>query len=114
MRIFNSENKVQIASIATSGLRIYFIGLIFAGINIVIASFLSAMESPRNAFIISIGRGFIVIIPVVIFLSSILQMTGVWLSFVITELLVFIVAITIVIRNKEKYKSKNSLAESYK
>lgn len=114
VRIFNSENNDQIRLIASSGLKIYFIGLIFAGINIVVASFLSAIESPKNAFVISVGRGFIVIIPALIVLSSIFQMTGVWLSFVITEILVAIVAMAIVIRNTKEYKSKNSLAESYK
>lgn len=101
VQIFNDQNNAQIASLATTGLRIYFIGLIFAGLNIVIASFLSAMESPRNAFIVSIGRGIVVIIPAVIILTNLLQMTGVWLSFVVTEMLVCIVAATIVQKRKK-------------
>ena len=100
--IFNSENNQQIATFASRGLKIYFIGLIFAGINIVVASALSAMEYPRNAFIISVGRGFVVIVPAVIIFSSLFQMTGVWLSFVVTELIVFIVAMATIRRIQAK------------
>lgn len=100
VKLFNSENNDQITLIATIGLRIYFIGLIFAGLNIVIASFLSAREAPRPAFLISIARGFVVIIPAVILFSNLFQMTGVWLSFVVAELLVCIFAIGLVSRKR--------------
>lgn len=104
--IFNSENNPQITSMAVKGLKIYFIGLIFAGINMVIASYLSAMEIPRKAFVISIGRGLVVIIPTVLILSSILGMSGVWLSFVITEFLVFIVALFVLREKSIRYRKR--------
>lgn len=90
--IFNSEKNMEIAQIAKEGLRIYFIGFFFAGINIIIAMYLSATESAKEAFIISISRGCIIIVPLVILLSSILQMTGVWLAFVLTECTVTLIA----------------------
>lgn len=90
---FNSENNLEIATIAKEGLRIYFIGIIFAGINIISASFLSATEFPKKAFLISSTRGFILILPLVFLLSNIFQMTGVWLSFVVTEIIVFVISI---------------------
>lgn len=39
IRIFNSENNIDIARIAETGLRIYFIGFFFVGVNIVTAMF---------------------------------------------------------------------------
>lgn len=91
--VFNSENNPQIAQMADKGLKIYFIGFIFVGINIVTAMFLSAIENSKKSFIISIARGFIIIVPIVIILSRILNMEGVWISFVLTELIVSVIAI---------------------
>lgn len=91
--IFNSEGNLEVASIAVKGLRIYFIGLIFAGINIITASILSASERPKQALLVSTTRGILFILPFAFILSALLHMTGVWLSFVLTEVLVTIIAI---------------------
>ncbi len=100
--IFNSEQSLDIAELAKAGLRIYFIGFFFAGINIIIAMYLSATESAIDAFILSIARGCIVIVPMVIVLSIILKMTGVWLAFVLTEGVVTIMAIMIASAKKKR------------
>ena len=47
---FNSEHDARLASYAESGLRLYFTGFIFAGINIVGSAILSAVESVKYAF----------------------------------------------------------------
>ena len=56
--VFNSEKNPLLAQYAISGLRIYFTGFLFAGINIVGSSILSSVESAKFAFIVSIMRGF--------------------------------------------------------
>lgn len=93
---FNSEKSKEITQITKSGLRIYFIGFFFAGINIIMAMYLNVTEKVREAFLVSIMRGCIIIVPLVLILSSLLKMTGVWLSFVITEGFVTVLAITII------------------
>lgn len=93
INIFNSENNVDIAKMAEKGLRIYFLGFFFVGLNIVSAMYLSATENARDAFIISIARGIIIIVPLVLILSKIWNMTGVWLSFVLTELIVTVLVV---------------------
>ncbi|HKL80630.1 MAG TPA: MATE family efflux transporter [Mobilitalea sp.] len=95
--IFNNEQNLEVAQIAKTGLQIYFLGFFFAGLNIIIAMYLSATERPMYAFIISISRGCIIIVPLVLLLSSILNMTGIWLAFVLAECAVTI--ITIVVKN---------------
>ncbi|WP_426349037.1 MATE family efflux transporter [Alloiococcus sp. CFN-8] len=94
--IFNSEKNLEILHIAITGLRIYFIGFFFAGINIIMSIYLSATERAKDAFIVSMARGLVIIVPLVLILSSILKMTGVWLSFVFTELAVTIMTYIIV------------------
>ncbi|HHU77018.1 MAG TPA: MATE family efflux transporter [Firmicutes bacterium] len=91
--LFNSENNTEIVRIAGTGLRIYFLGFFFLGINIVTTIFLGAIEKAREAFIISIARGFIIIVPLVLVFSRIWGMIGVWSAFVVSELIVMIMAI---------------------
>lgn len=100
--IFNSENHMEIAQIAKTGLRIYFLGFFFAGINIIMAMYLSATERTKNAFMISITRGCLIIVPLVFVLSTILKMTGIWLAFVLTECIVTILTMSIVKINSIK------------
>lgn len=96
VEIFNSESNLEISRIAGVGLRIYFLGFFFVGINIVTTMFLSATENARDAFLISIARGFVIIIPLVLILSKIWHMTGVWIAFVLTEFIVTVAAIYLV------------------
>lgn len=49
--VFNSEHDLLLAAYADSGLRLYFIGFLFAGINIVGTAALSAVESVKYAFV---------------------------------------------------------------
>ncbi|MCC5911028.1 MAG: MATE family efflux transporter [Clostridiaceae bacterium] len=96
IRIFNSEENLEIAKMAKLGLRIYFIGFFFVGVNIIMATYLSAIEYAKGGFIISVARGCIIIVPLVLLLSRTWGMMGIWLSFVLTEFIVTGVAIFIV------------------
>ena len=84
---FNSENNRALIPIAINGFKLYFIGFFFAGLNIIACAFLSAIEQPKKAFLISSIRGCIAIVPLVFILSNWLGMNGVWLSFVFTEVI---------------------------
>ena len=86
--IFNSEQNAMLQSIATEGLRLYFIACPVAGFNVVISTYFTSTERPRPAHIISILRGFLVILPMAFLLSQLFSIRGVWCSFPATELLV--------------------------
>lgn len=86
--IFNSEQNALLQSIATEGLRLYFIACPFAGFNITISMYFTSTECPRPAHAISILRGFLVIIPMAFLLSWIGKIHGVWCAFPVTEFLV--------------------------
>ena len=86
--LFNNENDPVILRLADSGTKIYFLGFFFVGINIVTAMILSATEKGRAAFVLSVLRGLAVIVPMAILLSSLWGMTGIWSSFVLSELIV--------------------------
>ena len=93
VQIFNSEQNIEIARLSKTGLRIYFIGFFFAGLNIIIAMYLSATESAKDSFLISIARGCVIIVPMVLLLSRAWKMTGIWFAFVLTEAIVAVYAL---------------------
>lgn len=102
--IFNGENNKILAEYAEEGLKLYFTGFVFAGINIVGTSILSAMEEAKGAFIASVMRGFVAIVAFAFLLSAIWEMKGVWLAFPAAEGVTVIIT---VIMLKKAFSNKN-------
>ena len=88
--VFNSEKNETLQSIAAGGLRIYFTGCVFAGLNIILSVYFTSTEFALPAHIISVLRGFVVIIPAACILAQIAGMTGVWCAFPATEVVVWV------------------------
>lgn len=97
--VFNHEQNTQLQEIATTGLKLYFTAIPIVGFNIIMSAYFTSTEKPLPAQIISLSRGFLVIIPMAFFLSSVLKMTGVWLSFPIAECFVTLAGIGLYIRS---------------
>ena len=95
VNVFNYEQNMLLQSIAETGIRIYFIGCIFAGFNIVISIFFTSTEKPRPAHVISSLRGFAIIIPMAFILSELGGIIGVWSAFPVTELLVTVLGVVL-------------------
>lgn len=98
--IFNSERNCELQKIAELGLKLYFIGTPFAGINIIFAVYFSSTEKPVPAQIISVCRGFAVIIPTAFVMAYLFEVSGIWLAFPTAEVLVVIVALLCFVRVK--------------
>ena len=90
--VFNSERSLQLQQIAVTGLKVYFLSSPFVGYNIILATFFTSIEKALPAHILSLLRGLILIIPLALALSAVFAMTGVWLAYPITELLVALLA----------------------
>ena len=86
--VFNSENNTELQRIAVQGLKLYFLSVVFVGYNSILATFFTSIEKALPALILSVLRGLILIIPIAFFLSALWEMTGVWLTYPITEFLV--------------------------
>ena len=91
--VFNGEHDAALASYAENGLRLYFIGFLFAGINIVGTAILSAVESAKYAFAASISRGFVAIILFAFLLSALIGLNGVWLAFPVAEFVTMLITV---------------------
>ena len=103
--LFNSEQNIQLQEIATAGLKLYFTAIPFVGFNIIISAYFTSTEKALPAQIISLSRGFLMIIPMAFFLSFILKMTGVWLSFPVTECFVALAGIALYIKSERGKKN---------
>lgn len=93
--VFNSEDNMELQRIAVSGLKLYFLCSIFAGYNIILSMFFTSTEKVLPAHILSLLRGFILIIPMAFLLSVLWGMTGIWLVYPATELLVALLGLAI-------------------
>ncbi|MBQ4264126.1 MAG: polysaccharide biosynthesis C-terminal domain-containing protein [Clostridia bacterium] len=82
---FNHEHNAQLQEIAAQGLRIYFAGYLFAGVNIAGTALLSAVGRTRQALFVSLLRSCVLLIPAAIAFSHTFGIIGVWLAFVATE-----------------------------
>ena len=91
--LFNREHDPVLTDIASNGMRIYFVSLFFSGINIVAAAFLSSADRPKQAFAVSILRGFVLIIPIAWGLSVLFGLTGIWMAVPVTEACVCLLAL---------------------
>ena len=91
--VFNREQDPVLQQIAVRGLRLYFTAFFFSGFNVVTAVYFSSMDRPRAGFAVSILRGFVLIVPLALFMSRLWGMDGVWLSAPVTEALTALVAI---------------------
>ncbi|MDE7312726.1 MAG: MATE family efflux transporter [Eubacterium sp.] len=86
--LFNKEHDETLQRIAVEGLKLYFTACPFVGFNLILATYFTAIARPLPANLISLLRGFIVILPLAVFFSAAFQMTGIWCAFPVTELLV--------------------------
>ena len=99
--VFNNENNALLTRYAVTGLKLYFIGFVFAGFNIVGTGILSAIELARPAFIASITRGFVAIIICAVVMSWLLGMNGVWLAFPAAEFVTSLIVAAAIIKNRK-------------
>jgi len=83
--VFNGTGDETLRQIAVRGLRLYFLSNPFLAFNIVLGIWFTSIEQPRPAQVLSLLRGFFLILPMAFGLAHLLGMTGVWLAFPATE-----------------------------
>ncbi len=103
--LFNSEGSESLRVLAYSGLRIYFLGFFFSGLNIFFASALSAQNQAMPSAVISISRGFIAISACAFVLSHLFGMTGVFASYAASEVITLLTAL--ILLNWHRFSRKS-------
>ena len=98
--IFNSEQNMKLQELAVVGLRLYFTSMIVAGYNIVITVFFTSTERALPAQVLTLLRGFIMIIPLSFLMAKLWGMNGIWLTFPVAEFIVAVIGWVIYRREK--------------
>ena len=101
--IFNSGRDMDLQRIAVERLKIYFTACPFVGANILFAIYFAATDQAAPAQMISLLRGLIVIIPLAFIMANVAGLTGVWMTFPLTELVVCVVACGLYKKMKRTY-----------
>ena len=100
--LFNSEGSVELAGYAYWAIRLYFIGYLLAGFNIVVTGFFSATDRPKEAFVASVLRGVVAIVICAVVMSRLWGIMGIWLAFAASELITALVAGVFLWRQKRR------------
>ncbi|MCI8483696.1 MAG: MATE family efflux transporter [Lachnospiraceae bacterium] len=103
---FNGEENQRLQEIAVWGMKLYFTGCVFAGINIILSAYFTSTDAAGPAGMISVLRGFLVIIPVSFLLAALWEITGLWLTFPVTEC--FVTAVGLCLYRKFNYTCRCS------
>ena len=90
---FNRDANNAVAHIAKEGLIVYFTGYFFAGFNIVFSTALSALKHPKKAMMLTLLRSSVLLIPFALLLSQYFDYLGLWIAFIVSEGLTFLVMI---------------------
>ncbi len=102
VQIFNQEGNQELRFYAYEAMRLYFLGFLAAGINIMMVSYFAAIDRAKPAFVASLLRGAAAIVICAVIMAQFMGIRGVWLSFLAAELITFIVILWMNQRQKEK------------
>ncbi|MGM0652189.1 MAG: MATE family efflux transporter [Bacillota bacterium] len=96
MRVFTTDPEV--ITIGRDALRIMFSLSMTVGIQMVTGGVFQALGMAKAAFVISLARQVLFLIPALLILPHFLNLNGVWLAFPLSELLSFILALFLISR----------------
>ena len=85
--LFNGDNNPELAAITVRAIRIYFAAFLFMGVNVCFASYFQSVLRPKTAAVISLARGFALVVAGVAVLPRLLHLDGVWMIVPLAELL---------------------------
>mgnify|MGYP005766915473 CR=1 FL=1 len=96
--LFNQEGDPLLQDMAVQGMRLYFIACPWAGMNLLTTIFFASTDHPRPAQLISLLRGYFLILPLALLLPRLWGLTGLWLAFPIAEALTAAAALALFLR----------------
>lgn len=88
--MFIGKHAVEVATFALGGIRLYAMAFLISGLNLVSASYFTALGKPKNAAVIVCLRGFIFLFIGIMIMPPILGITGIWLAVPLAEAMTII------------------------
>ena len=93
--LFNTEHQAALLSYALSGLPIYFTSAVFTAVNILTIIFLTAINRGGTSFKLSLLRGYLILLPMIVLLAFIGGVHGVFAAMPVSELIVSLICYAI-------------------
>ena len=87
--VFNRERDPVLEQMVANGFRIYFTAFFLMGINMAATSLFSSIAKAAQSFLISMLRGCLAVIPLILLLPLWLDMNGVWMTAPGAEMITF-------------------------
>lgn len=86
IEIFLKDGK-DVVEIASTGAKIYGIAFLFNGTNILISSYFTAIDDPKNSIIVAMSRGIVFILIGIVILPYIFGINGIWITIVFADII---------------------------
>lgn len=96
--LFDQSHQPRLITYAAAGIPLYFISTFFSGINLCLMIFLIAINQPKYSFFLSLNRGYLILLPMILLAGKLVGLQGVWLSLPLTELIVLLLG-SLFVRN---------------
>ena len=100
--MFNSEGDPVLAELAFAGLRIYFIGFFFSGINTVLGGYFSSTADSILAGITALSRGIFAIVICAYILAMLFGMNGIWSAFPAAEVVTLVIVLVVYLLKRNR------------
>ncbi len=100
--IFNSEGNMVMQTLAVSGFPLFFGQCFFLGMNVILIMYLISIERPLIAQILSLLKGFFIVVPLAFVLAHFLGMNGIWVTMTTTEFIVFVLSVISLLNKKSE------------
>ncbi|MCG8482830.1 MAG: MATE family efflux transporter [Clostridia bacterium] len=94
IRLFNNEE--ELVSLTSHAMKLFFLGIVFTGLNMLYSAYFQAVEKAKESAIIQVLRGFVFIFIALFTLPKIYDVDGLWISPSIAEVLTFAISIILV------------------
>nr|WP_279325954.1 MATE family efflux transporter [Bacillus sp. FJAT-47783] len=104
----------EIKTLAIQGIKLFFTGYLFMGINFIYMTYFQSIGQIRPAILIIVMRGFILLFVALWILPQWIGVEGVWLALPVSELLVAVFLVTFTRKNvfQSHYKEKGNFLSS--
>ena len=91
LSIFRAD--AEMLAIGVPAMRLMVLGYIFAGMGIIFATYMQAVKNIKQSIIINLLRQAVVLFPMMVILSKVIGITGVWIAFPIAEIVTCIYSV---------------------
>ena len=104
LSLFAASESMQ--EFGKSAMRIMSVGYLFCGFTTMIATYFQAIDKVIESNILQLMRQLVVLLPAMWVLNHTMQISGIWISFPITELISFGTSIILLMIYNRKSKNK--------